>query len=71
MEMGAELEMYIEYDSSGAWEFAGRVNVAGTNSFVIPLRPRRCDHLRFKLTGKGGVKIFSITRNLVMGSDNL
>ena len=70
MELGAECEMYIEYDSSGTWEFAGRIKVRNTDSFMIPIRPRRCDHLRIKLKGSGDVKIYSITRNLAMGSDN-
>lgn len=70
MELGAECEMYIEYDSSGTWEFAGRIQVRNTDSFMIPIRPRRCDHLRIKLKGSGDVKIYSITRNLAMGSDN-
>lgn len=71
MSADATAEMYVEYDSSGTWEFAGRINVVGTNSFVIPLRPRRCDHIRIKLKGSGEIRIFSVTRNLVMGSDNL
>ncbi len=71
MELGAECEMYIEYDSSGTWEFAGRIQVRNTDSFLLPIRPRRCDHMRIKLKGSGDVKIYSITRNLAMGSDNL
>lgn len=71
---GSELTMYVEYDSSGEWQLAGRIkfkkNAKGkTGSQLIPLRPRRCDHLRIKLVGRGPVRLYSIARILSMGSD--
>lgn len=70
MEQGAALDLYIEYDSSGTWEHAGHVNITGTNSFTIPVRPRRCDHLRIRVEGNGETKIYSIARHLAKGSDH-
>ena len=70
---GSELTMYVEYDSSGEWQLAGRIkfkkNAKGkTGSQLIPLRPRRCDHLRIKLVGRGPVRLYSMARILSMGS---
>ncbi|MCR4607634.1 MAG: hypothetical protein K5771_07925 [Oscillospiraceae bacterium] len=59
----------IEYDSSGVWLPAGSFTMDRTDSIVIPVRPRRCDHLRFRLSGIGEVRIFSITRVIQRGSD--
>lgn len=70
MEQGAALDLYIEYDSSGTWEHAGHVNITGTNSFTIPVRPRRCDHMRIRVEGNGEAKIYSIARHLAKGSDH-
>jgi hypothetical protein len=39
------------------------------NTITVPVIPRRCDHLRLKLTGTGDVKIYSIARILELGSD--
>lgn len=69
MEKDARLQMFIEYDSSGIWEFSGEVKVHRIDSFVIPVRPRRCDHLRLKIAGEGDVRIFSMARVLESGSD--
>lgn len=70
MEPLSTLQMDIEYDSTGLWEYAGRVEAAGsTRSVTLPICPRRCDHMRLRLHGRGGVKIFSIARLLEKGSD--
>ncbi|MBQ6398201.1 MAG: hypothetical protein IJI06_08665 [Oscillospiraceae bacterium] len=69
MERGARMQLFIEYDSSGIWEHSGEIRVLNINSFTIPVRPRRCDHLRIKLVGEGDAKVFSVARILERGSD--
>lgn len=69
MKPGARLRLYIEYDSGGIWTFAGDVHIPNTGTVTIPVRPRRCDHLRLKLEGRGDVRVFSIARILERGSD--
>ena len=66
---GARLRLWLEYDSSGLWEPGGEVTAAGLDSFVLPVRPRRCDHLRLKLEGEGEIRVFSMARVLEEGSD--
>lgn len=64
------VKLYIEYDSSGEWIESGQISVMDRfDTVTIPVKPRRCDHLRFKLEGSGYVKIYSIARILEMGSD--
>ena len=69
MEEGAEIDVYLMYDSSGEWVRQGRIKMKGTRTVTLPIRPRRCDHLRMKLAGKGDVKLYSIARILSVGSD--
>lgn len=69
MPEGAELEVYMEYNSSGKWERKGKIKSKMTGTITLPIRPRRCDHLRMKLVGKGPIRIYSIARILTMGSD--
>ncbi len=67
----AQLTMYLEYDSDGVWHEMGTYNGSAIlRTFTIPVIPRRCDHLRMKLMGKGDVKIYSIARYLEGGSDH-
>ena len=69
MEEGAELDIFMEYDSNGEWKRQGRIKKRGTNTVTVPIRPRRCDHCRIKIVGKGEVKLYSIAKILVYGSD--
>lgn len=66
---GSELDIYIEYDSSGKWEHAGHIKGMGTRSFLLPVRPRRCDHFRIKFIGTGEVRIYSFAKYYEQGSD--
>lgn len=69
MPEGAELEIYIEYNSSGTWERKGKIKFKGTGTITVPIRPRRCDHMRLKFVGKGPIRVYSYARILTMGSD--
>ncbi|MBR6352692.1 MAG: hypothetical protein IKS25_01100 [Oscillospiraceae bacterium] len=69
MEEGAEADVYLMYDSSGEWIRQGRIKMKGTRTVTLPIRPRRCDHLRMKIAGKGEVRLYSIARILTTGSD--
>ena len=69
MEEGAEMDIYVQYDSSGLWERKGRIKFKGTGTVTVPVRPRRCDHLRIRLEGKGEFRLFSIAKILSIGSD--
>lgn len=68
---GATLTMYLQYDSDGEWHEQGSYEGSAVlRTFTVPVIPRRCDHLRMKLAGKGDVKIYSIARFLEGGSDH-
>jgi hypothetical protein len=66
---GSFADVYVEYDSDGLWLPAGHIEGTGTKTFMLPLRPRRCDHFRFKIEGEGDVRIFSFAKILEVGSD--
>ena len=68
---GASLAAALQYDSDGVWHSAGGVTAsgAGTGHFLFPVRPHRCDHLQLKLSGRGEMRLLSISRTLETGSD--
>ncbi|MBP3699164.1 MAG: hypothetical protein J6J01_06775 [Oscillospiraceae bacterium] len=66
---GACLHLDILYDEDKAWTKRGTYNNCGLRSFVLPVMPRRCDHLRFRLRGKGEMKLYSIAKIKEKGSD--
>lgn len=69
LEPGATLEIYVKYDSEPVWVKLGQVYGTDLRSFSLPVRPRRCDHLRLKLQGTGMCKVYSITKTLEKGSE--
>lgn len=69
MEEGAWMDIFIQYDSSGIWERKGRIKFRGTGTVTVPVRPRRCDHMRIRLEGRGEFRLFSVAKILSIGSD--
>lgn len=69
MAKGSKADFYLQYDSSGLWEHMGHIEGSDLRTFTLPIRPRRCDHLKMKISGSGEFKLYSIARILEVGSD--
>ena len=69
LEFGTNVDFYLQYDSSGEWEHKFNMSGKGTRTFSVPIIPKRCDHFKYKLSGKGGCKIHSIAKTMEEGSD--
>jgi len=61
--------MDIQYDSDGVWEQILSINNTRKRSITIPVRVRRCDHMKFRIYGKGQFRLYSITKSIEMGSE--
>lgn len=70
VDIGAELDLYMQYNSEGGWTHICNINGKGTKSYTIPLIPRRCNHFKYKICGKGNCKIHSITKTIEEGSED-
>ena len=69
LQVGTRVTFYAEYDSSGEWEHLYTANGVNLKTFAVPVRTKRCDHMRLKLVGTGDAKIFSICKTVEQGSD--
>ena len=69
LEVGTNVDFYLQYDSCGEWEHKFNMSGTGTRTFSIPIIPRRCDHFKYRIVGKGDCKIYSITKTIEEGSD--
>lgn len=69
LEFGTNVDFYIQYDSNGKWEHKFNMSGKGTRTFTVPIIPKRCDHFKYKIVGKGGCKIHSIAKTMEQGSD--
>lgn len=69
LDFGTNVDFYLQYDSSNEWEHIFNMSGKGTRTYSVPIIPKRCDHFKYKVVGKGGCKIHSITKTIEEGSD--
>ena len=69
LDVGARVSFFAEYDSSGEYYHLFTMTGKSLQSFSVPFRTRRCDHMRLRIIGTGDVKIFSICKTIEWGSD--
>lgn len=69
LEPGAKLDIEAQYDREPRWVKLGTVYGTELRSFSLPVRPRRCDHLRLRLTGTGQGKLYGMGKTLEKGSE--
>lgn len=67
--LNSSIFVFIQYDSADTWEYIFRMDGINLQTFNVPIRPRRCDHLRLRIEGKGDAKIYSICKTIEQGSD--
>ena len=67
--MDSMATVFIQYDSNDEWEYAFSAQGSKLGSVSIPIKPKRCDHLRLRIEGQGEGKIYSITKTIMQGSD--
>ncbi len=67
--LGTRVRFLVQYDSMGGWEHLCTITGTNLRSFSIPIRPRRCDHLRLRIEGEGDARIYSIAKTIEQGSD--
>ncbi len=69
LDVGAEMNIYAQYDMSDEWLPLGHFRGTDLRSFSVPIRPRRCDYMRLKIEAKGMGKIYAMTKTIEQGSD--
>ena len=71
LEKGTKVWFYISYDSDEEKKLLFTMEGKGLQSFTVPVRPRRCDHFRLTIEGKGSGRIYSYTKTIEQGSDTV
>lgn len=69
LEEGAEVTVSVQFDSDGVWHHVETLTASVKRSFVLPILPRRSDHFRIRLLGKGQWHLYSLVRESYIGSD--
>lgn len=67
LELGASAVVHVQYDD-GPWQRVATVEGNATKTTDVPVKPRRCDHFRIRISGIGEATIISIAREIEKGS---
>ena len=69
MEANSVMDIYAQYDLSNEWSHLCNIRGTDLRSLSIPIRPRRCDHMKLRFVGVGAAKIYSWTKTIEQGSE--
>ena len=69
LDVDAEAAFYVQYDWNDDWEHLFTMTGSNLRSFTIPIRPKRCDHMKLRIEGVGMAKIYSFTKTMEQGSE--
>lgn len=69
IEKGSELTLSAQYDSDGQWHKLLSKKYTRKASFTAPIIPRRCDHLRLRISGVGRSCVYAISKEIERGSE--
>ncbi len=68
LEPKASIAVYINEDRKG-WKEVYRAAFSERKTVSIPIVPTRCDFLNIRIVGRGQAKIFSLSKSVLVGSD--
>ena len=69
LETESTCRFYAKYDFNDEWEYMFTLTGSNLKSFTIPIRPKRCDHMKLRIEGVGAAKIYSFTKTIEQGSE--
>ena len=64
----AFFKIEVMYNSSDAWETILEYLCTRKRSYVVPIRTKRCDHMRLRFSGTGEVRLLSMAKEIEEGS---
>ena len=67
----AYVRLWIKYNDDELYEYKGERSGEKLRTFILPVVPKRADHMRVKLTGHGGMELFDLSRVMEVGGDGI
>lgn len=70
LDAGTYMEVYIKTGKSLQWCRLKTIQAEEKMVCTIPMLPNRCSYYRYKLQGKGGMRLFGLAKSIQYGSDS-
>ena len=61
---GARVTVEVMCDSDGSWETLAVMDAGKKQSRILPVVIRRCDHFRLRISGVGGFRLWTLTKEM-------
>ena len=69
LDADAEANIYFRFDEDPLWHRAGTVHSVTSKTYTIPIIPQRCSRFRWKIEGKGQMKLLAMGITVEGGSE--
>lgn len=69
LDAGAEADIYFRFDEDPIWHRAGTIHSVVSKTYTIPIVPQRCSRFRWKMEGKGQMKLLAMGISVEGGSE--
>ncbi len=69
LDVGSEANIYFRFDEDPLWHRAGTVHSVTAKTYTIPIIPQRCNRFRWKIEGKGQMKLLAMGITVEGGSE--
>lgn len=69
LEAGAVADVYFRFDEDPVWHRAGTIHSVVAKTYTVPIVPQRCSRFRWKMEGKGQMKLLAMGITVEGGSE--
>lgn len=69
LEANSSVTIVMQFDSDGVWREVKTLTASEKRSYYLPIIPRRSDHYRLRLIGRGEWRLYSLVRENYSGSE--
>lgn len=69
LESGAEADIFFQFDEDPLWHRAWTVHSVVSKTYNVPIIPQRCSRFRWKIEGRGQMKLLAMSVTVEGGSE--
>lgn len=69
LDAGTVADVYFQFDDDPIWHRAGTIHSVVPKTYTIPIVPQRCNRFRWKIEGKGQMKLLAMGITVEGGSE--
>lgn len=69
LDAGAEANVFFQFDEDPLWHRTGTIHSVVSKTYTVPIVPQRCSRFRWKIEGRGNMKLLAMGISVEGGSE--